>query len=594
MNKEKIYSKKKRISDVHADIILAWLPSLVLFVIIPFAVYLSNQGEYDYNFNVVFPFVILGIFSLGITSALFFVRTVWRTRIALILFYIGVFFLLSDILSIGTLGIFERGQGIPESRQTMFLQILLVFILVVCSVKLPVKVLRTCISPLILILLIIQPFYIYLSLAKKTVWVDNVNTYPEHLEHIDPNIPGNIYHFVFDCYSSLKFQHTLKDLEMEVEEFEGFVFFQNNLSNYISTKASVPSFLTGTFYQEGSFHQWMSQGKTSGLKDELYNNGYRIWEYTPNRSGVWSYEKAAFTMTNRDLSNSYFVRKETLVLAEIAILRSAPSLLRQEVFQVTEWMLGWLFCMLNHVPVHGESSLQYIKKISFNSVAIMREFLRDERRRNDRGEYIYCHLLLPHVPHIWDRNGNYSEKSNFYEQSLYATRLMTELITELKRLGRYNNSLIIFQSDHGHRLDSKEPLTFEAPPEVIKKLRSISKLYSPEECLERLHSLLLVKPPFALEKHLVVSNAPTQLIDIPSTVYDLLGIVGKSFGGRSVFKLKDLEKREIHMYVGVWNKNEKGETVELGKQVLKAELGHFSYTNNDKSWRLYPDVSASK
>ena len=59
-------------SDIKSDIVIAWLPSLVLFIMIPFSVYLDNQIEYDYSFSVMFPFMGLFLASMIVTTALLF------------------------------------------------------------------------------------------------------------------------------------------------------------------------------------------------------------------------------------------------------------------------------------------------------------------------------------------------------------------------------------------------------------------------------------------------------------------------------------------------------------------------------------------
>ena len=70
-NKSK--TKTLTLSDAQADILMAWLPWLVLFIIIPFVIYLPIQIEYEYNFAVVFPFVMLAVLCCISSFVLYFV-----------------------------------------------------------------------------------------------------------------------------------------------------------------------------------------------------------------------------------------------------------------------------------------------------------------------------------------------------------------------------------------------------------------------------------------------------------------------------------------------------------------------------------------
>ena len=602
MNSNKNSTKSYGKPNAKSDIVISWLPSLVLFVIIPFAVYLPNQIEYEYKFVVMFPFLLLAVFSFILTSLLYFVNVVWRVRAARALFFVGLFFLLSDMLTPLQWGLLDGESQIMESYSQALIELLLIIVLTICAIKLPVNITRAFGVPLVLVLFIIQPITIYQNLEEETVWSTDIETksHPLQTTRVITNTPakGNVYHIVFDAYSKLTFLDALRELNLS-ESFDGFSFFKNNLSNYNVTDASVPSYLTGTFYKTGSFKQWQSQGKKAGLMSKLHHAGYHIHIYSPDRSGFWTHDNASYLKTNKELTRNYFRGYETLELAQICMVRLAPSKLRWEVYWITDGVFAALLRALNTQLVNrdaGLNGLRKTKRYTFYkslSVPLMRELIRDESERNDKGVYVYCHFIFPHGPYVWDRNGNYTGISDFNEQTLYATKFMAEFITELKRLDRYKNSLIIFQSDHGyHKIDPNNMPDLEVPDDVIVKIDSVTSYFLPEQYLQRMHSLLVVKPPYEFNKAMNVSDVPTQLADIPSTIYDLLGIENGSLEGTSIFRLNNSDQREIHMYAGIYDKTEKGRPLILGSNILDKKLGHFSYTYG-KGWRIYPDIQAS-
>jgi hypothetical protein len=73
-------------------------------------------------------------------------------------------------------------------------------------------------------------------------------------------------------------------------------------------------------------------------------------------------------------------------------------------------------------------------------------------------KFVYAHVLLPHMPFIFDKDGNMLPPQDNYDwhyylgQHQYATKLMEDLITKLlANANPRNPPVIIIQSDHGAR-----------------------------------------------------------------------------------------------------------------------------------------------
>ena len=61
------------------------------------------------------------------------------------------------------------------------------------------------------------------------------------------------------------------------EKYDGFTFFKNNLANYLYTHASFSSYITSSFYEDGSFEDWFKEAyKNKGLFKALHEKGYQI------------------------------------------------------------------------------------------------------------------------------------------------------------------------------------------------------------------------------------------------------------------------------------------------------------------------------
>jgi hypothetical protein len=160
------------------------------------------------------------------------------------------------------------------------------------------------------------------------------------------------------------------------------------------------------------------------------------------------------------------------------------------------------------------------------SIVMMRRLLREESSRPAQGQYVFAHVLIPHLPYFIDRNlERQMVKTSHYEQSLASVKLMTMVIDRLKELGRYESATIVFQGDHGRSYGN------DAPVEMIK---------SP-------HALLLIKRP-GDSGALKISDYPAQLLDVAPTLYGLAGIdVHFENGGVDLFSPAPETARDVHI-----------------------------------------------
>jgi hypothetical protein len=465
-------------------------------------------------------------------------------------------------------------------------------LLLLCWAKLPLKLVRAFGVPLTLVIFATELINVGLaaqSLSQSNLAEGDVEVLSSANQYGDETpIVGNVYHIVFDGYSGLRFPDTVEQLELS-QMMSGFTFFENTLANYHMTDASVPSFLHGEFYSGGSFIEWQREAKSGGLRRVLQESGFSIEVYSPDHARFWMFDGASIAKTSQDISRSFFRGSDEFRLAQVTLVRLAPNLLRQEAFWSSDRLWGYIIALLNNVENPGSfSHYGYYKRLS---VPLARQFLEGEPSRESTGRYVYLHIVLPHQPFVWDSDCNYSGQTSYDAQTLCATRLMGEIIETLKSLDHYNNSLIIFQSDHGYHGAEAGQLIPEYKPsrEAFQEVSSVNQYIATDGYFRRIHPLLAIKPPAADASALRTSSAPAQLIDIPATIYDLVGIAGPDTDGESVFQLDESTPREIHLYSGVYKKDTTGKTLILGHSIDETDLVHLSYTNGS-GWKVYPKL----
>ncbi|NIO68157.1 MAG: sulfatase-like hydrolase/transferase [Anaerolineae bacterium] len=567
------------------DVFPAYLLAVVLFVLMPFALYLPNQSVFDNNLTLVIPYLVLAVvYFIFLIALLVFVGQPLRTRIVILLFYIGLYLGLSDIISPIQLGELMGGRETPQ--EPLFLtgvEVVLAVVVAFSAIKLPWKWVKRFGSIFALLLLISEAIVVLNGLSPKTSWpfttsTKNISNPPEKLAD-----GGNIYHITFDGYSGASLLDSLETMKL-AEEFDGFTFFKNNRANYGYTTASLPSYMTGSFYEENdSLKEWRERHNSSGMVNNVYDAGYQVSMYTPYRG--WIHQKASYVKIHEDVLRQYESLSSYCHFADLWLLRVVPNYLQQEVYREGEGVFTRLF--VKDVLAGRNWNV-------FGSVELMRQLINDEAERPDHGQYVYAHLWIPHSPNIMNRDCVFSpDDSDYDEQALCATRLMAELISKLKQLGRYDESIIIFQADHGspgypclkNTSDCIMSLEIEKKIEAVN-LRSLSA----ETIDNRTRALLLIKPPLQSRKSLVISDRPTQLADIPATLYDLLDLPVRVREGASVFSPDFPETREIHIFVGLsYQKGEKGKEYRFGQNLFEGEANHFSFTSGI-GWKIYPNI----
>ena len=580
--------KCNSLKEATINSLLAWFPFLVCVISVPLAVFIPNQPAFEYDVSTISPFLFIGVSVWIGLFLVYYFRGKTKSRSAVILFFIGLFILLSQMFAPMNWDILDGEAKLSEPLSLSLVELMLIIAVLAVAWFVKGEIIRSVAPVIVAAFAFSQAFYLISGIE-----ISKANSLPNNGEIVETKPSGlpNIYHFVFDAYSSLTFQETIERLNVK-KDFDSFVFFKNNLSNYIITAGSVPSYLTGSLYQEGAFVDWQALSRKAGMRKTLKDNGYRVSLYVPDKSNNWFFEEADQIVTSREFALSFFSGSEKFRLAQIAMVRTAPNFLRKETLKVSEKLLGKIVGIINGVEdLKGLSGYRFYKRLS---VPVLEQFIIDEEKRPASGQYIYVHVILPHPPMTWSANCQYASSSSFKEQTDCATSSMVKVTEKLKKLKKLTNSLVIFQSDHGyHSLPphTVEPI-FIMPENVVARITETNKFFPKKGIAKRVHSLLLVKLPGAKQQPLEVSNSSTQLLDIPETVFDAVGLKNmKATQGQSVFSLEASNPRKIHVFSGIYTRNENGKTRILGRRVNKVNLGHVSFQLG-KGWKVENDLPA--
>lgn len=496
------------------------IPFLVIFSVIPSNLYYNQMNCWAYNINILLLFFVGGIILYGLLlflgRPLFYTRPHLFKRLAFGLFYIGLYLLLSSVYTSVSDSSFRGTNQIDPGLLTntiIELAILLGISLMAFTAKHEMKVFLGVITSIA----VVTMGLVYLVL----IFTVAVPSSAEHLSgnnQSQRNIQGNVYHFVLDQMQTDAVLRFMKE-EKAKGEFNGFIFFENNYSNYLLTSASVNSFMTGSIYHGGVYLNWRNEFRQKGLLRDLHQKGYSISMYFPwnnwFQTELASNSREIYTFFNDQRPENTIVNFSRMWLAELI-----PDFLARKFLEQTDSLT---------VPQnYNEGYLTYASQL------MLKTLIAEEKDRQPDGQYLYIHPLLPHDPYVFTKNGRYdlrvARQSNegYYSQSVFTLKLVIQYLNELKRLNRYNNSTIIIQSDHGAPtgvLSEQDWKSAHPPINGTKAERFLGNKegWTENQVKSRARALLMIKPA-KRGGMLFISRQPSQLIDLYPTLVGLLNL----------------------------------------------------------------------
>ncbi len=372
----------------------------------------------------------------------------------------------------------------------------------------------------------------------------------------------NIYHIVFDCYYGPWLQWSLHELSRDTSVLAGFTHYRRNVSNYRNSLPSYPSFMTGTVYSpDMTVKEWYETANKDSVINDIHKRGFSTVYY-----GIYLYDGV------RQVQEAYTISQDGSQLvyiwqaADYWLLRVVPVALRHIILDDSQkGPITWFAEYLGFVE-GGYNVVSYRQ---------FKKFLADERLRPDGGYYVHTYFYPPHFPYELDRYGNYVGESTYEEQLLLATSMLLDIVEKLKRLDKFENSLIIVHSDHGYegaarsRYSGDPLLDFiqmdQATSQMIaqRNVRSSYGTYVEARC----QALLLIKLPGAGQGagDLFVNDGITQLLDLREYINKVLEEGDWDYP----------EREEVSVYYGLHVQRHKGRQVQVGHALMAGYINHY-------------------
>jgi hypothetical protein len=510
----------------------------ILFISTSNTLYLKNQEDLGYQLHVLYPFLIIFLLT-AVCGGIFYLlyKTFSKSFFRIFLwayFLLGPFFLILNSLNSG----FDDLSNWPVLR--------VVFLLIYCVAVLwlhakgNIRVAESILGSVFIAILAFEGYTFYNGYET--------NSLPESASvNISKSAKGrsegpNIYHIVFDEFQTDMFARTLSPEIMK--ELEGFVFFPENTTLFGRTRMSLASTFIGKPYDyERSQIEYQMAGYNSeeSFLHPLVEQGYET------HAIIHSIVKFDQRLFHQKIYHNDF--------AVIAFLFDTTGLF------LDMWLFAYLPRCISKKFIQEEGFNQFENQnflpdiapiISYSS---FRRYLSLEKDLPGSGRYVFMHLILPHFPDVLRSDCTFARpttgakipSTSPLEQSKCATKMIIDLARELKKLNRFEDSLILVHGDHGSRYKVEN-----------NELVNIQKYgyYSSEWSRARSRALMVIKFPSKKMplKSFTISNSETTLLDIAPTVLDAVDIAPiDGFEGVSLVDFSyglslKRDKRYYHFY----------------------------------------------
>lgn len=389
---------------------------------------------------------------------------------------------------------------------------------------------------------------------------------------------GNVYHLILDAFPGEYFP-----VSADLGKFDGFTFYRYFNSNYPRTAASVPGMLHSHYLDDGdSYRQIYEQAPRKGLFTDLAAEGVRLSLY-PFLPG-WCIKEAGrcYSLNENMLRDGYgaIFRLTTLDLWFLKLLPNAvrgalnpDGVTTGSAFQGDEASQGFSVshAILRALAPDEERALARLGSLGIDYQEHgLKQFdlmLEDEAERPAKGQYIFWHGMFPHGPRVTNGECQFTDWSGnvpLRTATRCAAKLAERLIARLKELGKYDDALIIIQSDHGQLPETDDPDEWAfATKDTLAKVKPETitpeyedRLSNDDETIYTSYvidlyssGLLLVKPPKA-KGPLAVSDAPAQNVDIAPTIAKHFDFSRQEYAGTALDALSSVKGRP-NVFIGV-------------------------------------------
>lgn len=478
---------------------------LYLFLFSPLIFYFGNRPEIHFLLNDALPVVSLLIAAVAVVLYAILVLTI---RFPLF-HYVLVSFILGLAANIWIqVNIFSWDFGALDGRGVDwkvwqshgFMEIafwLGIFILFFVLLRGNAKVVQKVLLQGLYVIGVLSMFLAYFESPVRDVGKINIVTDNKIDEIFSFHPEKNTVIIVLDTFQSDYFDLVREKFPIEVSFLKGFTFYRNTISNFPSTRASIPAILTGRIYDnQVPFDDFVSAAYADNdLRRHYSNEGYSVTTV----SNV-SLQPDSFRMADVLDALEFDHIPPWLYFLDYGLFRGAPTLLKPFIYNESDWLLSY-FARRDYPPGQFGIDIKFMEAFEHNFVV--------DRESIESGAFKLFHFFMPHDPYRIDEKlqyqNEYTGKEAYVKQARGALLLTSRLLEKMKVSGIYDSAEIFILADHGTSATSIPPLRGGS---------SDLNVFGVEARVQASAlAVFMHKPPNSTQSDMVVNDFPFMLSD---------------------------------------------------------------------------------
>jgi hypothetical protein len=325
----------------------------------------------------------------------------------------------------------------------------------------------------------------------------------------------NIIVVLLDELTSYILEHAFETEPELKTPFDGFTFFADATSTASRTEMSLPTILSARLYEGGSARNFLNEATADSFLADASRTGYDAYYLNYLQTNCPADLKCVATASYAIETALVELLKGYVESVRFGVLRVAPIGTHRWVSEKRFAAVGgWIIPALGP-RTNFEDHLQ--AQVRFNNEIRIESGVKPKIH--------FHHLAYTHYPIDFNADCKYigptwpQNTANLLGEAKCGIRMLGALIARLKEIGAYDQTALLFISDHG----------FAKYFRGIKFDPNEMPFYPGEEGAYQ--SAMLIKPPHT-RGAMKTSQAPASLLDIRATVCSF--IEGCDFDGRGV------------------------------------------------------------
>ncbi len=347
----------------------------------------------------------------------------------------------------------------------------------------------------------------------------------------------NVIHILADGFQADIVKQVFDENPELKKEFTGFDFFENHLGRYQSTSPTIPTLMTGQYFDlnKGYNHKKAAENiKLNSYANELYNAGYQL-DYVAIQN-IHCHKKANSCL-NRSFNDlkargyddtSLF--NSLLLQIDISLFRHTPLFFKKRIYNDGAWLV----------------SRNLSNNWSPYPDPVIREWTKNLQVNTTKPVYKWYHFIGTHIPAQWDADckfiGRQPQSREFYKnQTNCVLNGLAGLIRKLKKENIYDKTVFVINGDHGCNIAAND--VYGIP---------LNKSTTTDAFLGLTRPLFMFKKADA-QGDLSYINTPSTHINIAPSILNSVGLPIERFSAHSLYekngrKISQGQPRFFHRY----------------------------------------------